>query len=80
MGQGTSKYRKIKKREISSCCLKNIEIHPKLLLNKHLTHYKASVHSSSKWYSITQLLNYSVLFCPYVSSCIDSILYIYIYI
>ena len=49
------------------------------VLNNHLTHYKAFVRSSSKSYSITQLLNYSVLFCPYVSSCIDSILYIYIY-
>jgi hypothetical protein len=42
--------------------------------------YRKIMRTPLKSYSITQLLNYSVLFCPYVSSCIDSILYIYIYI
>ena len=34
--------RKIKKREISSCWQKNIEVQSKLLLNKALSHYESS--------------------------------------
>ena len=46
---------------MSSCCLKNIEIQPKLLLNKTLSHYESSIRTPLKIvlnYSVTQLLSF----------------------